>query len=460
MKTRLWVHALLIVAMACPTAMAQSDSDKDLMIMIQSLKERVESLEAELAAQKGSGALVERVDAIEEKLETSPAVPKDEDFRVYWKEGLRFDSHDGQFKLKLGGRMHFDAGWFDDSDDFRTIFGDQEDGAEMRRGRLYLSGQVYENYEFKFQYDFAGGDADFKDVWFAYNNIPYIGQVKVGHFKEPFSLEELTSSNYTTFMERALPNVFAPSRNVGIQISNSHWNDRFTWATGVFRETDDFAEGFQDGGYNYSLRLTGLPWVDADSDARFLHAGVSYTHREPDGTVRFRQRPESHMTSTRYVDTGDFTAENIDQWAIESAFVYDRFSLQGEYTMSQVDSPILGDLDFDGWYVQGSVFLTPDHRAFKKSSATFDKVKPNRNFQIAGEERGPGAWEVALRYSELDLTDGRMIGGEEENFTVGLNWYLNPNMRVMFNYINADIDRQPFYAGDLNIFQTRFQASF
>ncbi len=124
--------------------------------------------------------------------------------------------------------------------------------------------------------------------------------------------------------------------------------------------------------------------------------------------------------------------------------------------MSRVRTGDAGRRNFDGYYVQASYFLTGEHRSYSKSSGIFGSVKPNRNFSLDG---GLGAWELALRLSELDLDDGPIYGGREQNISVGVNWYLNPVMRIMFNYINADIDHA-LYGGDINIFQTRFQFQF
>ena len=132
-------------------------------------------------------------------------------FNAKWNNALELQSNDGSASLKVGGRIMLDNAWFmDDSS--------AEDGTEFRRTRLMLSGKV-NNFEWKTQYDFAsvkaGGPA-FKDVYVGLGGVPYAGALRAGHFKEPFGLEELTSSKYMTFMERSLTSAFAPSRNVGV----------------------------------------------------------------------------------------------------------------------------------------------------------------------------------------------------------------------------------------------------
>ena len=117
------------------------------------------------------------------------------------------------------------------------------------------------------------------------------------------------------------------------------------------------------------------------------------------------------------------------------------------------DSHFIGDPDFWGAYVQASYFLTGEHRPYKTSNGTFDKVKPLKNY---GKEGGPGAWELAARYSYLNLNDAGVDGGRLRDLTLGLNWYLNPNLRIMWNYIFAD----PSDGGDVDVFQMRFQLAF
>jgi phosphate-selective porin OprO/OprP len=299
--------------------------------------------------------------------------------------------------------------------------------------------------------------------------IPYVGKLTIGHRKEPFGLEQLTSSRFLTFLERALPDAFTPARNLGAMVSNNALEQRLTWDLGVWKTVDDWPSGDdsdEDQGWAFTGRLTGLPWYEEDG-RKLLHLGVAYSHRNPDGAaIRYSQRPEAHL-ARRYVDTesaagfriADARADDVDLWGLESALVVGPFSLQGEYMLSQVDTTFGGDLDFDGYYVLASYFLTGENRVYRKGKAVFDRIKPKRDFSFSGEKKGWGAWELALRYSSIDLDDEIIRGGQEDNWTVALNWYLNPNTRVMLNYINANIDHD-LYAGDVDIFQTRFQVDF
>jgi phosphate-selective porin OprO/OprP len=391
--------------------------------------------------------LEKRTSLLEEKqkAEASPT-----DFHVFWKEGFNLTTEDGSFKLKMGGRLQTDWFWSSEEDAIKTNVGEQEDSVEFRRARLYFSGLIYDNVEYKLQFDFAGGDADFKDAYLGLTDFP-LGTLRMGHFKEPFSLEELTSSKYITFLERALPNVFAPSRNTGIMLHNVSLNERMTTAIGLFRDTDDYGDNVDDGGYNVTGRITALP-IYKDKGASLLHIGAGYSYRNPDDSVQYLQRPEAHLADY-FINTGSFACDQVNLMGLETAYVNGPLSLQGEYIVADADRIGGADVDFDGYYIQASYFLTGEHRRYKTSEAAFSRIKPKKNYSYSG---GPGAWEIKARYSELDLNDDNITGGELNNITAGLNWYLNPNTKIMWDYVHADKDR----IGQADIFMIRFQFDF
>jgi phosphate-selective porin OprO/OprP len=471
---------MVVLAVAfCPgvSAVAQQPSarERELEELIRRLADKVERLESRLSqieetkADRDTAARVEQLEQIVQQIKEDrpPAADSEEwtkmkkwandssTLRPYWKDGLRFDSNDGSVKLQIGGRIQHDFGYFaEDGDIERRLGEDFDDGTEFRRARLYFSGMIYDNIDFKVQYDFAGGDTDFKDVYLGLRDVPYVGNVRVGQFKEPFSLEELTSSNYITFLERSLVNTFAPSRNTGVMFYDTLLDKRMTWAAGVFRRTDSFGDGTGGRDYNATARLTGLPWYE-DEGKKLLHLGAAYTHQNYENdTIRFRARPEAHL-SPRIVDTGSFSAEYGDFIGAEAAWVDGPFSLQGEYVHAFIEgrSRVVGDPNFWAASIQASYFLTGEHRPYRTSTGTFDRVRPLRNF---GRDGGPGAWELAARFSYLNLNDGFVKGGQLRNLTLGLNWYLNPSVRTMWNYVLAD----PSDGGDVSAFMWRFQVAF
>jgi phosphate-selective porin OprO/OprP len=381
--------------------------------------------------------------------------------RAYYKEGISLETADRAFQLKIGGRLNIDCALFMPDENVESFFGeDFGHGVEFRRARLCFEGTLYDRFEFKSEFDFAGGDVDFDDVWLGMKGIPYVGKIRVGHMKEPFSLEYMTKFRYTTFMEMALPNALVPQRNTGIAILNQAYGERLTWGVGGFLETDAFGDGFSDtDDYNVTARLTGLPWY-ADDGRHLVHLGFSYSHKfrnEDDGTtIRYRQVPEAHLSPVYYLDTGDFLLDAVDVVNPEFALVCGPFSLQAEYTHAFVDSSEFDNPDFWGYYVYGSYFITGEYRPYKEGA--FQRVRPRKNFLQDG---GWGAWEVALRYSYLDLADNNLgevneEGGKLSDVTFGLNWYLNATIKLMFNYIFADLDD----VGDTHILESRFHLEF
>ena len=372
---------------------------------------------------------------------------------AYWKSGLRLDSADGDFRLKIGGRIMNDWAIYGTDPKIRDRHGQIGDGTEFRRARIFLEGGIYGNIKYKGEYDFGGRDADFKDMYLQIKKVPLVGKLTVGHFKEPFSLQEITSSKYLTFMERAVSYTFSQGRNTGFSFSNALLNKRATYGVGVFRETDDSGNGFgEESNYNVTTRFTFLPWY-LQKGGKLLHLGLSYSHKFRNGqTTRFRTRPEANL-GPRFVDTGNFVSDGINYINPEVALVHGPASLQFEWSSALVNSDEADNPHFNSWYISGSYFLTGEHRAYKTSNGAFGRIKLDENFNSKG---GWGALELAARYSTIDLNDGPIEGGELANITVGLNWYLNPNVRIMFNYVHADIED----SGEADIFQTRFQVDF
>lgn len=367
--------------------------------------------------------------------------------------GVSFTSDDGNFEAKLGGRVQVDGAWY--NKDNVDLGGN---GTEFRRARLFMSGTMYDVWDFKGQYDFAGNEAEIKDAYIRYTGFPF--KITVGQFKQPFGLEELTSSKYITFMERAMPTeAFATSRRIGV--GTNYAADNWTLAASVYgREEGDDADG--DEGYGVGARLTWTPW---NEKTRLLHLGVAGAWEDPnDNDMRFRARPEWHQAATRLVDTGAIPdPDEFTRYGLEAAAVFGPFSLQGEYIGVSAESDTVDDADFDGWYIYGSWFLTGESRAYKKGA--FSRVTPN---STVGKGGGTGAWEFAVRYSTINLDDGDIDGGEEDNITVGVNWYATKYVRFMANYVMADAD--PVRSGlvvpgdydddDHDVFQIRAQIDF
>ena len=369
------------------------------------------------------------------------SIGNSQDFTTKWGNGYKLSSSDGMHSLKFGGRIMSDyAIWNNGNETFS--------GTEFRRVRFFNSGKVYGNVKYKLQLDFAGGGVSFKDVYMEVA-MPYAGNVKVGHFKEPFRLEALTSSKYITFMERALPIAFSPERNVGIMLHESFLDDKLSIQAGLFREASSGNDKMIDDVRNITTRITFLP---INNDNNLLHLGAAFSSRSSsDDTYSVSSRAENHL-GTKLLDMDLDNVTGMNLMGVEMAFVMGSFSVQGEYVMNSVEA--MEDYSFSGYYGQVSYFLTGEKRKYKNSLAGFDRVKPNKNMK---EGEGLGAFELAARYSSMDLSEAD--AGTLNDITVGLNWYLNPCTRLMFNYVMGTLDNHGVETTE-NTFQCRMQIDF
>ncbi len=391
-------------------------------------------------------------------------------FHYYFRDGFRTGGPYGHFKMKIGGEARLDGGYMGANDVLKRAFTDLPGWkGNFRELKIRLSGSLYENWKFQFDMDFANV-RQIKDIWISYGKIPFLGTAKLGHTKEPFSLEGFMSNSNRTFMEMALPvEAFFPGRNIGILCQNSVLDERLTWAAGYFLITGSFSdvndatdylsEAF---GSAVSFRVTGLPRYE-DDGKKLLHLGFSYSHQFRNDTrensqLKVRAHPESRLTNDTFVNTGQFFTEAVDLFGYEAAMVRGPLSVQGELFQQFADAESVGDPGFWGFYVYGSYVLTGEHRSYDRSKGIFKGVVPTHSFHFTGG--GWGALEAALRFSYVDLSSKGIQGGKEIDLTAGLNWYLNGNTRIMFNYVHArvmDRDDPPIDGGNANIFQVRFQ---
>jgi phosphate-selective porin OprO/OprP len=378
----------------------------------------------------------------------APAAHADDDWSTKWSNGFKVESKDKKFKLKFGGRIQADY-TFASGDS--ALEDNLESGFEFRRARLFFSGTIYERVSFKAQYDFAGGETAVKDLWIGLDQD--WGQVRFGHFKEYFSLEEQTSSKYLAFIERSLPiEAFSPGRNSGIGVHGAS-GETLNWGVGAFYDADDFGVSTNEDNINITGRVGWRP-IYEDDGKTLLHVALAASRKDiaTGGTFRFRARPEAHFT-TRFVDTKAFAADSSTLLGAEVAGVFNRFWFAAEYAQNSVDAPAVGDPTFDGYYAQVGYFLTDDYRRFKGEEGAFDRQKPNSTW---GKDGGSGAWEIALRASSLNLNDAGITGGEQDNYTLAVNWYPNPATRLMLNFVKADITD----VGDANFVIMRWQVDF
>ncbi|MDH3401099.1 MAG: OprO/OprP family phosphate-selective porin [Chromatiales bacterium] len=335
-----------------------------------------------------------------------------------------------EMTANIGGRLHLDLAEY--SSDVTEL----GSGSEIRRAYLNVDGQLVEGWDYKVQVDFADGDVEVKDAYLKNNWLT------IGQFKVPQALEAMTSDNYITFIERSqVVDAFAVDRRIGAGAGFS--GDNWTGDVAVFGQNARVQDGGKDEGMGVSGRFTYLPWK---TDNGFLHLGVWGSFEEPQNTVeevvRYRARPESHVTSVRLIDTS--TIDNVNdimKLGLEGAWVMDSIAVQGEYIQTDVNrktTDVLDpkvDVDFDGYYVQASYLTGGNSRAYKGGAF--------------GRTKASDAWEFAIRYSTLDLAEQAGViggrGGEQTIITLGVNYYVSPNLRFMANY--ADVETKNYNDG-------------
>ncbi len=371
--------------------------------------------------------------------------------------------------VALNGVFQADAVSFNQLESSRQAYGSVESGADFRRARLGAKGAVSDRMDYFMQMDFGFfGRPTFTDLWADFKDVGPLGTVRVGQWKQPFSLEVVSSFRYTTFMERSsMFQAFTPFRHIGVGFYNNSDDLNWTWAASYFRTGQDQFGGSlsTDGGNGGAGRLTHLLWHDGAKGEDYLHLGAGYfLNAPPNERVRFRSVPEIFVgefvvptgspigTSGQpipsitngtpfFVDTGTIGSSLTQTFGLESLWVRGPLSWQSEAMGCFVDTTGNGNSFLNGAYSQVGWFLTGEHRPYDRKAGAIDRVMPFHSVSKSGG--GWGAWEIAGRWSYLDVTDKQIQGGMMQNMTAGLNWYVNPNCKCVFNYIHSWADSRP-----------------
>ena len=446
-------------------------------------KEEVDKLKEEFSLSKNQlNALDEHIkDPTEGKLQIND-------------KGIKFESKDGNFEMAINGRMQVDSQM--NVADSGVTTGNSPtsstqlaDGTTIRRARIGVEGTYYKDFQYKFEYDFARGNgttaAGITDAYINWVGYEPLG-VKVGSFKEPFSLEEATSNRWTTFIERNMAvNAFSDGPNayksgIGLTWSQPRWTAAGAlmtepvgagWGYTSAKNTNGAANrngGSGDTGWELTGRVTGLPWY-ADK-THFLHIGASgserYFNNQSNATnFKFAAALNSNVDRSNILDTGTLTAANLTMTRMggESAIVYGPFSAQAEYIQADISGTGFTSESMNGYYGYVSYFLTGESRAYKAKTGAWDRIKPNKNFSL--KNGGLGAWEIASGYDYLDLNDKTLKGGRASTAKFGVNWYPNSHLKVMANYIHALEIQAPstgkgYDGSNLDMFEMRAQVDF
>jgi phosphate-selective porin OprO/OprP len=411
-------------------------------------------------------------------------IGSDHDMVASWHHGFEVATKERDFRVHVGGRTQLDAGWFDPDPNVEdNINVPYENGVDFRRARLRVDGTMYGFIEWAAEYDFVnavridGVDRAVTaptDLWVIFNDMP-MGNVRVGNQKPAIGFEHLVSSRFLPFMERSYNqdtfyggayNGFWP----GVSVFDAYGVDQEggTWNIGAFKPTDNvFAASAHDGDYAVVARTTKLLWYCNEGES-LLHIGASGMQQTTvAGRTVFRTRdairtglPPSWPVPA---STGQIGGDDMQWLNGEIAAVNGPWTFQAEYLgsylndvapiVSGVIQPAQGDVLYHGGYAQVFYFITGEHETYDKLLGAFTRVTPNENFFVSRDEcgnvtgGGRGAWQVGARYNYLDLNDNGFNGGILHNGTLGLNWFLNPNMKFQFDMMATHRDAP--LAGDL-----------
>jgi phosphate-selective porin OprO/OprP len=291
-----------------------------------------------------------------------------------------------------------------------------------------------------FDKDFGTEDNDDLTLYDLRLDIPIFARttLSVGKQKEPISMERTMSLIYLPMQERsAVLDAMLPARNVGILLSGTGFDHRMTWVGGVFNDWLDTGASLDDAATQYIGRVTWLPWT-SDDESNLLHLGFGLRYTDAKEGLFYATEPEFNK-SPDFVSTGTdvFDADNSLTYNLEASWRKGPFWLLGEYVLNDVDAPELGSPDFTGYFVTGSWALTGEMRGYNRKSGIFNPLPVAKSVY----QGGWGAWEVAARWSDIDLTDGLVDGGEMQILSLGLNWWLSPFFNVSSNYRNISLDR-------------------
>jgi len=433
---------------------------EELILVIESQEQPTPEQTQQL--QKLSRQIAEYTALLGQMEEAAKPAPQDQGIKARWsrfrqatEDITRYDINDGMFRFQIGVRLQIDATLASESELLEAEVGTIGNDLSLRRARVFAEGRILRRMDFKFEYDGAVDDG-VKDAYLEGGRWLRFAKWRIGQFKEPFSLARQTSGNYLDFLEWALPvQALAPGRNWGLMLRHAELHNRLYWSFAAMtrgKTTDDNRDASK---VTLTGRVSGLP-IHSEDGKRLLHIGLSYSARKPSGaSVSYFARPEARFAPV-FIDTGDIPADKTTLVGVEVAGSRDSFWAQAEWIQASVDASGGSTFKFAGYYVEAGYFLTGETRVYQTIDGTVGRQRPDRLFRKGNPfKRGTdgGALEVTLRYSTLDLNDGRATGGKLDDVSAGLNWYLTPATRVMLNYIYSDVAD----GGSANLVLLRYQ---
>lgn len=385
-------------------------------------------------------------------------------------------------ETKFTGFFHLDSAFFSQSDLSRATLGDIQDGTGFRRARLAASVNLSERSSMLLEFDFAQSQARFVDVWGQVKGTP-LGTMRIGRFRQPFGMTELTGIREIAFMERPTIVAMSPFRQTGIMFSDVSESERMTYAVSVFRNfSDNFGNIYgEDGGYGTAERFTFLLRDDGD-DAGVTHVGFGHSYLNPgrdqlqiasQDEVFIGQQPNLGPAGLSvfpivnvppFVNTGVFNVEHANLFNLEAAMSRGNKLIQSEYRWTNLELPSGDSATVHGGYITGRYVLTGETIPYNRTVGVFGRLKPNNPVDLAMGKWG--AWEVATQISSLNLNPLFGLPGipgptrRLASGTLALNWYWNDNAKCQFEWVNGSLNDPLLGDSSSNTIAARFQMDF
>jgi phosphate-selective porin OprO/OprP len=382
---------------------------------------------------------------------------------------------------RMTGFFQLDSARFHQSDANLATLGDIQDGTGFRRVRLAATGNITQRSTFLMEFDAAQGQARFVDVWGQANDTPF-GNLRVGRFRQPFGMSDLTSARDLPFLER--PSLFAlsPFRQTGIMLFDTALSEQMTWAVSGFRTiSDNFGNVYgDDGGYGTAARLTAL-LVDHGDDA-VLHVGLDYSFLDPardqiliasQDEVFVGQNPTLGpgglsvlpiVNVPPFVNSGVLNVNHLNLFNVEAAASLGRSLVQAEYRWSDLELIDGDNVTVHGGYVTTRYMLTGETIPYNRTAGVFGGVTPRCPLDAC---RGQwGAWELAGRVSTIDLNPLFGAAGVTgptrrlNSTSLALNWYWWVGTKAQFEWIHGRLNDPVSGDSTANTFASRIQFAF
>lgn len=517
------VRAAVLVALSSLAASPSMAEDAALEKQVEALRASIAEQRAQLEAQnKLLEAQQAQLDALTKQLGQSKISTQEVPKLAFNNNRPTVTSADGRSSISFRANVQLDGALYGESaegpltTDYRrgSVGGlpnrennaarDFSDGFYFRRARFGVEGTMARDFNYRLLLELGGsgteGPTRINDAWIAYTGIaPFTFQL--GAFSPAANMDDGTSPEDLPFLERASASELSRALagadgriGFAVKANGPRWMSSLAFTTRTVNDAEVFDTQL--------AAVARAGFLAASGTDYNLHLGASGTYvfspadqgsgTSPRHPLRFRDRPEIRVDSVRLVDTGNIDADNANVYGVEFGGNWRNWYLQGEHFWFNVERALpstLPDPDFAGYYLQGSWVFTGESRRYNATTGSFQNPRPMIPFSGNG---GFGAWELAARYSNLNLdfmegaegsaaVPGAVRGGEQSVVTLGLNWYPNPNVKVMMDYIMIDVDRlnpagpgntQPFgpapntppigveIGQDLDVFALRTQFSF